>query len=227
VPCAWGVAPSDFYAWLHTPRCDRANEDERLLELIRHSYRASGAVYGSLRVLGALREAGERCGKHRVAKIMRRHQIKAIHGYKKPRRAVGRASIIAPNRLNRQFTVDAPDRTWVSEITYLRTWQGWLYLAVVIDLYSRIVVGWSMKPTLGRELALDALLMAMCGRKPQQPVVVHSDQGLQYGSDDWRRFCQAHSLQPSMSRRGNCWDHAVAESFFSSLKKRTNPQAHL
>jgi putative transposase len=214
-----GVAPSGFYAWLHTPRSNRAIEDERLLELIRHSYRASGAVYGSLRVLGDLREAGERCGKHRVAKIMRNHQIRAIHGYKKPRGVVGRASIIAPNRLNREFTVDAPDRTWVTDITYLRTWQGWLYLAVVIDLYSRMVVGWSMKPTLGRELALDALLMAMWRRKPQQPVVVHSDQGSQYGSDDWRRFCQAHSLQPSMSRRGNCWDNAVAESFFSSLKK--------
>jgi putative transposase len=214
-----GVAPSGFYAWLHTPRCDRAIEDERLLELIRHSYRASGGVYGSLRVLGDLREAGERCGKHRVAKIMSNHQIRAIHGYKKPRGVVGRASIIAPNRLNRQFTVDAPDRTWVTDITYLRTWQGWLYLAVVIDLHSHMVVGWSMKPTLGRELALDALLMAMWRRKPQQPVVVHSDQGSRYGSDDWRRFCQAHSLQPSMSRRGNCWDNAVAESFFSGLKK--------
>ena len=113
-----------------------------------------------------------------------------------------------------------PDRAWVTDITYLRTWQGWLtYLAVVLDLYSRKVIGWSMKPTLARELVLDALLMAVWRRKPAQPVIVHSDQGSQYGSDDWRRFCRSHQLQPSMSRRGNCWDNAVAESFFSSLKK--------
>lgn len=214
-----GVARAGFYAWLQTPRSARAIEDERLLKLIRHSYTASGGVYGSLRVLADLREAGETCGKHRVAKIMRANRIKAVHGYKKPRGTVGRPSIIAPNRLNREFTVNAPDRAWVTDITYLRTWQGWLYLAVVIDLHSRMVIGWSMKPTLGRELALDALLMAIWRRKPRKPVIVHSDQGSQYGSDDWRRFCQTHGLQPSMSRRGNCWDNAVAESFFSSLKK--------
>ena len=103
-------------------------------------------------------------------------------------------------------------------MTYIRTWQGWLYLAVVMDLYARKIVGWSMKPTLARELVLDALLMAVWRRKPRHSVLVHSDQGSQYGSDDWLRFCQ-QQLEPSMSRRGNCWDNAVAESFFSSLKK--------
>lgn len=103
--------------------------------------------------------------------------------------------------------------------TYIRTWQGWLYLAVVVDLYARKVVGWSMKPILAREIVLDALLMAVWRRKPKQQILVHADQGTQYGSDDWRRFCKAHNLQPSMSRRGNCWDNAVVESFFSSLKK--------
>ena len=112
-----------------------------------------------------------------------------------------------------------PNQVWVTDITYIRTWQGWLYLAVVIDLFARNVVGWSMKPTLSRELALDALLMAVWRRKPAENVIVHSDQGSQYGSDDWPRFCRANSLAPSMSRRGNCWDNAVAESFFSSLKK--------
>jgi len=149
---------------------------------------------------------------------MRAHKIRALRGYKKPRPAVGRPSIIAPNTLNREFTVDASDRVWVTDITYLRTWQGWLYLAVVMDLYARKIVGWSMKPTLARELVLDALLMALWRRKPRQTVLVHSDQGTQYGSDDWRRFCQTNHLEPSMSRRGNCWDNAVAESFFSSLK---------
>jgi putative transposase len=213
------VTRGGFYQWLHKPLSDRALEDQRLLPLIRDSYVASVGVYGSRRVFGDLRESGEACGKHRVAKIMRTHKIKAIRGYKAPRRIVGRPSILAPNRLQRQFTVDVPDKAWVTDITYLRTWQGWLYLAVVIDLYSRKVIGWSMQPTLARGLVLDALLMALVRRSPTQPVIVHSDQGSQYGSDDWQRFCRAHRLEPSMSRRGNCWDNAVAESFFSSLKK--------
>lgn len=213
------VSRGGFYQWLHTPLSDRAIEDQRLLGVIKESYVASSGVYGARRVFGDLREAGETCGKHRVARIMRAHKIKAIRGYKAPRHIVGRPSIVAPNRLERQFTVEVPDKAWVTDITYLRTWQGWLYLAVVIDLYSRKVVGWSMKPTLARELALDALLMALTRRMPRQPVIVHSDQGSQYGSDDWQRFCRSHNLQSSMSRRGNCWDNAVAESFFSSLKK--------
>ena len=107
----------------------------------------------------------------------------------------------------------------MTDITYIRTWQGWLYLAIVLDLFSRKVVGWSMKATLAKELVLDALIMAVWRRRPQQPVLIHSDQGAQYGSDAWMRFCRDHNLEPSMSRRGNCWDNAVAESFFSSLKK--------
>ena len=151
---------------------------------------------------------------------MRSHKIKAIRGYKAPRRIAGRPSILAPNRLNREFTVDAPDRAWVTDITYIRTWQGWLYLAVVMDLYARKVVGWSMKPTLARELVLDALLMAVWRRKPHAARCSCTPiKARQYGSDDWSRFCQANNLEPSMSRRGNCWDNAVAESFFSSLKK--------
>lgn len=213
------VARAGFYQWLHEPVSERAREDERLLDLIRSSYAASHGVYGARRVFGDLREAGESCGLHRVERLMRGHKIKAVRGYKTPRRVAGRPSIIAPNHLQRQFTVDEPNKVWVTDITYIRTWQGWLYLAVVVDLYARKVVGWSMKPTLGRELALDALLMAVWRRKPDNRVVVHSDQGSQYGSDDFKRFCAAHNLEPSMSRRGNCWDNAVAESFFSSLKK--------
>jgi putative transposase len=180
---------------------------------------ASGGIYGSPRVFADLREAGEKCGKHRVERIMRNHKIKAIRGYRSPKAVKGRPSILAPNRVNREFTVDAPDLVWVTDITYIRTWQGWLYLAVVLDLHSRAVVGWSMKPTIAKEVVLDALMMAVWRRKPTQEVIVHSDQGSQYGSDDWKRFCDANKLLPSMSRRGNCWDKAVAESFFSSLKK--------
>lgn len=150
---------------------------------------------------------------------MREHKIRAIYGYKVPRKVYGKPPIISSNRLQRQFHIDQPDSAWVTDITYIRTWQGWLYLAVVIDLYSRKVIGWSMKPTLAREIVVDALLMAVWRRKPTSSVIIHSDQGSQYGSDDWIRFCRSNNLEPSMSRRGNCWDNAVAESFFSSLKK--------
>jgi putative transposase len=208
-----------YYQWLHKPASDRDLDNDRLLVLIRDSYTASGGVYGSPRVYADLREAGEGCGKHRVARLMRLHKIKALRGYKAPRAIAGRPSILAPNKLKREFTVDTPDKAWVTDITYIRTWQGWLYLAVVLDLHSRKVVGWSMKPTLAKEIVLDALMMAVWRRKPKHPVLVHSDQGSQYGSDEWKRFCDANNLDPSMSRRGNCWDNAVAESFFSSLKK--------
>jgi len=135
---------------------------------------------------------------------MQVNRIKAVCGDKAPRRVAGRPSIIASNRLNREFTVDAPDQAWITDITYIRTWQGWLYLAVVVDFFARKVVAWSMKPTLSRELAIDALLMAIWRRKLKNPVLVHSDQGSQYGSDDWRRFCKANHLDPSMSRCRNC-----------------------
>ncbi len=166
-----------------------------------------------------LREAGERIGENRVARLMRKNQVRAIRGYKKPRYRSSVPSITVPNRLARQFTTDAPDRAWVTDITYIRTWEGWVYLAVVMDLYSRMIVGWSMKNSLKRDIVLDALLMAVWRRRPIYTVLVHSDQGSQYDSDDWSRFCKDHDLEPSMSRRGNCWDNAVAESFFGTLKK--------
>ena len=130
--------------------------------------------------------------------------------------------------VERAFTVSLPDTAWVTDITYIRTWQGWLYLAVVVDLYSRKVVGWSMKPTLARHIVLDALMTAVWRRRPKNKVLVHSDQGSQYSSDDWLRFCAQHNLEPSMSRRGNCHDNAVAESFFHLLKReRIRRQTYL
>ena len=213
------VSRSGFYDWVGRPLSARETEDQRLLTLIKASYAASGCIYGSPRVYADLRETGERCGLNRVARLMRVNGIRAVRGYRTPRHRGGRPSIVAPNVLDRQFTVDEPDRAWVTDITYVRTWQGWLYLAVVMDLYGRTIIGWSMKPSLARDLVIDALLMAVWRRQPTQRVLVHSDQGSQYGSDDWRRFCRDHDLEPSMSRRGNCWDNAVVESFFSSLKK--------
>ncbi|OGW67581.1 MAG: transposase [Nitrospirae bacterium RIFCSPLOWO2_02_FULL_62_14] len=212
------VSRSGFYDWLRNPLSDRALEDQRLLGLIRAAYTASHGVYGAPRIFLDLREAGETCSKHRVARIMRANNIKALHGYRAPRYTRGHTALLTPNTLQRGFTVQRPNTAWVTDITYVRTWEGWLYLAVVIDLYSRRIVGWSTKPTMARELVLDAILMAVRRRKPRH-ALIHSDQGSQFGSDAWRRFCHAHHLEPSMSRRGNCWDNAVAESFFSSLKK--------
>jgi putative transposase len=204
---------------LRKPLSDRAVEDQRLLGLIRAAYTASHGVYGAPRIFLDLREAGETCSKHRVARIMRTNNLKARHGYRTPRYVRGQTtSLLTPNTLQRSFTVPRPNTAWVTDITYVRTWEGWLYLAVVMDLYSRRMIGWSTKPTLAQDLVLDALLMAVRRRKPTH-TLIHSDQGSQFGSDAWRRFCQAHHLEPSMSRRGNCWDNAVAESFFSSLKK--------
>jgi len=213
------VARASYYQWIHKPLSNRAIEDQRLLSIIRSSYAAGGDVYGSRRVFLDLRGIGETCVRHRVARIMRINEIKALCGYKVPRHIIGRPSIIAANKLQREFTVTLPNRAWVTDITYIRPWQCWLYLTAVLDLFSRKVVGWSMKPTLARSIVLDAFMMAVWRRRPKQSVIVHSDQGSQYGSDAWLRFCQANNLEPSMNRRGNCWDNAVAESFFSSLKK--------
>ena len=213
------VERSGYYAWLAKPRSARSVEDARLLKLIEEAYLASGGVYGSRNIHRDLIEAGERLGKHRVARLMRENGLRSVRSPQRRRYKTGKPSVVAPNRLQRQFTVSEPDQAWVTDITYLRTAEGWLYLAVVLDLYSRAVIGWSMKPTLARELALDALLMAIWRRRPTQAVTIHSDQGVQYGSDDWQRFCREHGLEVSMSRRGNCWDNSVAESFFSSLKK--------
>lgn len=213
------IQRSGFYAWLAQPRSARAIEDARLLSLIEASYEASGGVYGSRKVHRDLIESGERVSRKRIERLMREHGLRSVRSPQRRRYKSGRPAVVAPNRLQRQFTVAAQDRAWVTDITYLRTAEGWLYLAVVLDLYSRAVIGWSMKSTLARELALDALLMAIWRRRPQQTVLIHSDQGVQYGSDDWQRFCRDHGLEVSMSRRGNCWDNSVAESFFSSLKK--------
>jgi len=134
------------------PTSRRSIEDARLLELIKESHQASGRIYGAPRIFFDLRELGERCSKKRVAKIMRRNKIRAERGYKRPRQQYFKPALVAPNRLQQQFTTDKPDVAWVTDITYIRTYQGWLYLAVIIDLFSRKVIGWSMKATMSKEL---------------------------------------------------------------------------
>jgi putative transposase len=213
-----GVARSGYYAWQEDPESDHAREDARLLELIKASHKASHGIYGAPRVFLDLREAGETCSKNRVERLMRIHNIRAVRGYARRWSKTAKLPAPLPNLVQRNFTVTKPNSVWVTDITYIRTWEGWLYLAVVMDLYSRKIVGWSAGPTISRELILDAVLKAVRQRRPKR-AIIHSDQGSQYGSDDWKRFCVANHLEPSMSRRGNCYDNAVAESFFSSLKK--------
>ena len=161
------VAPSGYYAWLKAPISKHAQEDARLLRLIRASFVASHGVYGAPRVFLDLREAGETCSKHRVERLMRRHGLRALHGYRTRRWSVGKPAVLIPSVLQRQFTVNAPNKAWVTDITFLRTWQGWLYLAVIMDLFSRKIIGWSAGPTIRRELVLDAVLMAMRRRRPR------------------------------------------------------------
>lgn len=213
------VHRSGYYFWLKSPESERSREDIRLLELIRVAHEESNGIYGSPRVYNELKSSGEKCGRKRVARIMREHKIKAERRYRKPRFKSGKPSNVYSNRLLDGLQVRQIDQAWTTDITYIRTYEGWLYLAVVMDLHSRMIIGWSMKATLARDLVLDALLMAVWRRNPKRDVIVHSDQGSQYGSDDWGRFCKDHKLQPSMSRRGNCYDNAAMESFFSSLKK--------
>jgi putative transposase len=215
-----GVHPSGFYAWRKQPLSARAQEDKRLLGLVKQSWMESGGVYGYRKVTDDLKDLGEGCGKNRVHRLMRGEGIKALVGYKKHRGAKsGPPATVAPNHVQQQFDVDQPDQIWVTDITYIRTYEGWLYVAVVLDLFSRQVIGWSMQSRMETDLVMKALLMALWRRRPKEKVFVHSDQGSQYTSADWQRFLKDHGLVCSMSRRGNCHDNAVAESFFQLLKR--------
>lgn len=220
------VAPSGYYEWLQNPISNRAKEDARLLRLIRASFIASHGIYGAPRVFLDLREAGETCSKHRVERLMGENVLRALHGYRTRRISVSKPAVLIPNILKRQFTVTKPNLVWVTNITYIRTWRGWLYLAVVMDLFSRRIVGWSISATIRRELVLDAVIMAIRRRRTRR-TLIYSDQGTQYGSDAWRQYCKTNHLELSMSRRGNCWDNAVAESFFGSLEKVENQENDL
>lgn len=186
---------------------------------IKQFWLESGCVYGYRKIHLDLRDTGQQCGVNRVWRLMKHAGIKAQVGYRSPRACKGEASIVTPNRLQRQFNPDSPDERWVTDITYIRTHEGWLYLAVVVDLFSRKVIGWSMQPRMTKEIVLNALLMAVWRRNPQKQVLVHSDQGSQYTSHEWQSFLKSHGLEGSMIRRGNSHDNAVAESFFQLLKR--------
>ncbi|HGG7070441.1 TPA: IS3 family transposase, partial [Salmonella enterica subsp. enterica serovar Stanleyville] len=213
------VHPCGFYAWLQQPHSQREQANQMLTGQIKQFWLESGCVYGYRKIHLDLRDTGQQCGVNRVWRLMKRAGIKAQVGYRSPRARKGEDSIVAPDRLQRQFNPDAPDERWVTDITYIRTHEGWLYLAVVVDLFSRKVIGWSMQPRMTKEIVLNALLMALWRRNPQKAVLVHSDQGSQYTSYEWQSFLKSHGLEGSMSRRGNCHDNAVAESFFQLLKR--------
>ena len=218
------VCSSGYYVWRKRPESARARQNRDLLCEIKVLHAETRQSYGSPRMHKALKDRGFSCGENRIARLMHRHEIKA----KKPRSYKrttdsNHTLAVAENVLDRRFSPDHPDQVWGCDITYISTREGWLYLAVVMDLFSRRLVGWSMQSRLHRDLVLDALKMALRGRGPAQDLLHHSDRGSQYASLDYQDLLDDWDIVCSMSRRGNCWDNAPVESFFASLKREWVP----
>jgi len=213
------VSASGFYAWCRRGLSQRAREDAALKVEIRAAHAASNKTYGSPRVHEELKAEGQHVGRKRVARLMREE---GLEGQRKRRFRVTTDSRhsypIAPNALHRDFAASAPNKVWVTDITYIWTREGWIYLAAILDLFSRRVVGWSADSYIDRTLAIDALGMALRTRCPEAGLIHHSDRGIQYASGDYQQLLREHGITCSMSRKGDCWDNAVAESFFSTLK---------
>jgi transposase InsO family protein len=217
---AVGVSRSAYYAWRHSPPSERELANEQLLAEIRAIHAEHEARYGSPRICDELRDRGHKVGKHRVARLMRENSLKARIRRRFRRTTDSRHDLpVAPNLLERNFTTSAPNQAWVGDITYIWTVEGWAYLAVLLDLYSRRVVGWALRKSLSRELAVSTLKHALSRRRPPRGLVHHTDRGCQYASAEYRQLLERHGAQCSMSRVGDCWDNAVAESFFATLKK--------
>ena len=216
---ALAVSRSGYYGWKSRPECSRTRENRYLLTRLRAVHVRSREAYGVIKTMRVLDEADLHCGHNRVARLRRLHGIVA----KRVRRfrlaeAAHHNLPPAPNRLDRQFTASAPDRVWVGDITFVPTREGWLHLAVLLDLYSRKVVGWAMSERQNRQLTTDALTMAIERRNPEPGLIHHTDQGTLYATPTYREILKAHHMLPSMSRKGNCYDNACAESFFGGLK---------
>ncbi len=191
-----------------------------MVELIQEVHTRSRGTYGSPRVHAQLERNGERCGEDKVARLMRQYGIRAKTRKKFKATTNSKHNLpVAENILNRNFTPTAPNQSWAGDITYVWTSEGWLYLAVVLDLYSRKVVGWTREPTLSRELAINALRMAIRARQPGAGLVSYTDRGSQYASNDYQQLQNVYGIICSMSRKGNCWDNSVVESFFGTLKQ--------
>jgi len=215
-----GVSRSGYYAWRERQKKQEQDDSRRaLIEHIRRIHKKSRRTYGSPRVHAELRAEGVICNHKRVARLMR---LEGIQGRRKRRKVVTtdsrHAYPVAPNLLNREFEAEAPNEKWVADITYIPTREGWLYLAVVMDLYARKIVGWSMSHQITANLVEDALRMALYERQPDPGLLHHSDRGSQYASEQIRRILANNQIEISMSRSGNCYDNAVMESFFSTLK---------
>jgi len=215
-----GASESGFYAWRKRPVCQRKQEDAQLSTHIRQIFGSHRERYGSPRIHAELADQGYRCSRKRIARLMREYGMAAK---RKQHRVLTTNSRhdnpIAPNLLQRDFTATEPNKKWVTDITYVPTMQGWLYLAIVLDLYSRLVVGWSMSAHCDEELAENALRMALARRRPSPGLLHHSDRGSQYTSRAYRLVLQQAEMSVSMSRLGNCWDNAAMESFFGSFKE--------
>lgn len=214
-----GIARSTFYAWQRRPPSRRAMEDATLLKEIERIYVETGEAYGSPRMFDDLVELGYQIGRKRVERLMRLRRLRARQFRRRRVPASRKASALAPNLVRRQFTVDRLNRVWVGDITELWTAEGKLYVAAVMDLCSRRIVGWTTSERPKRTLVIEALRNALAERLPTGELISHTDQGSQYGSIDYWRLMKRHGIRPSMSRRGTPADNAVAESFFSSLKR--------
>lgn len=229
---ALGVSRSGFYAWRRRPPSGRARTDAAIVQTLRASFALSDATYGVRRMVDEVREAGHRCGRERVRRLMRSAALRARPKRRAHPTDAGLRSPhqIAPHLLGRDFTATAPDQKWVADFTYIWTAEGWLFLAAVLDLYSRRIVGWSMQATMTAQLVTEALLTAVWrrGGVTAATLMHHSDQGSQYTSEDFQRLLAGLGITCSMSRAGNVWDNSVMESFFSTLKterchRRTYP----
>ncbi len=229
------VNRSGYYAHKNAPPISHQNEDERLTVLIIKSFNDSRQTYGTERIQADLREQGESVSRRRIGRLMKKAGLicKTTKKFKATTNS-NHNERISPNLLNRNFKVDTPNTVWVGDITYIWTDMGWLYLATVIDLFSRKVVGWSMADHMRTSLVNDAMQMAIWQRKPPKGLIWHTDRGSQYASKEHRALLKTHKIQQSMSRKGDCWDNAVAESFFHTLKTelvfheryKTKEQAH-
>ena len=215
-----GVSRSGLYAWARRGSSARQAADAELSKQIRAIHAASRSTYGSPRVHRGLRREGVRVGRKRVERIMRREGLRGrIRRRFRQTTDSNHTLPVAPNTLNRQFAVDAPDRVWAGDITYIRTLNSWGYLAVILDLHSRLIVGWALADHMRTELVETALLCALGKRKPSNDLLHHTDRGSQYASTSYRGRLEALGIEVSMSRRGDCYDNAVVESFFGTLKQ--------
>jgi putative transposase len=213
------VSPSAYYAWRKRRPCRRQIENERLTEQIRQIHQDSYGTYGCPRIHAELRAQGVACNHKRIERLMRLHQIRAI--CKRRRRHTTNSAHklpVAPNLLDQDFAAPAPNRKWVADLSYVWTSEGWLYLAAVLDLFSRRIVGWATGERIDRQLVHKALQMALVNRRPEAELLHHSDRGSQYASHDYQALLADHQIQVSMSRTGNVYDNAVMESFFATLK---------